>query len=722
MTIGMQGFWTVSVKSKRASWDQRFRIEGSTNGVDGIYDETSAPILVTGSQWGITVEHNPSGPVSWLQSRHRLANWQTSGSQFMFDIETDDSHGDEDFNDLILTCSMPLSSSEYVVYGQVKSYSGLCLLNPCFPPTYYVIDNVWQLKELLKYPPMRRIIEKLYPERVKLAERIPPVPQPDPPPFRPMMIPSGLSGETELNVVRPIKPVMAEAEMAETAAFSLTANTSVSNALLDREDLLVLGRLRDRLKIKPCTVKPVSQTIMRFIEYDRTAAEKLGDPYTGDGNRHILGITASDEFGNYVFRFSQDYAQLVEEIDDVAASEDLITEIRPDVMIQLMESLPDGVLYETAPYYNIPNLKRINLCLPSSELDPPRTACQGGRAIQALGNLSIITSGTTLHSDGTVSNSTGIGPTVDHAAWYDTVDLFACFLDTTPKVKYYVIRYRRQDDSGWTDWNFVNELYRHPKQQGDGSWKYERIGPLPVPLRVDGPTDPMVAGFAYLNVEDQITSSEWQNTKRDRKLQIHTGIYQSAAGAVEFRIEGYDAYGEKVPGSDGEDIMQDIVKLYIDNTWSTKGDIDYVKLGTEDPGECALLELPTAGAQLKVRYRVTDSEGFIKFYALKVYRGSNTFVKTKNSDTDTDEPVEVSYESVWPYRFRGTLDETLDPTGYVEIPLEPTGGSWLASGVHFCAFLFQLSSQDRKTNGYSIPAEKILWRELIGISYTPSTP
>ncbi len=730
MTIGMQGLWTVSVKSKSAAWPQRFRIGGSTNGVDGTYDETSTPILVAGPQWGITVEHNPSGPEGWRQSRHRLAHLHTSSSQFMFDIETDDfgtGAGDEDFNDLILTCSMQLSSSEYVVYGKVKSYSGFCLFNPCFPLPYYVVDYAWQLAELLKYPSTRLIIEKLYPERVKAFERIPPVPQPDPPPFRPLMIPSGLSEKPELNVLRPIKPVQIEdmkrrskkavpkeGEVAEKAAFSLSANTTAGNALLARDDFLLLGRLRDQLKLRPCTVKPVSQTIMRFVEYDRTAAEKLGDPYTGEGNRHVLGTTATDEFGNYVYRFSQDYAQLVEEINDVAAGESLITELRPDVIIEFMESLPDGVLYETAPYYNIPNIKRINLCLPSSKLDPPRTSCQGGRAIQALGNLSIITNGTTLHSDGTVSNINSSGPLVDHAAWYHRLDVFACFLDTDPEVKYYIIRYRRLDGSVWSDWNYVNETYTHPKQQEDGSWEPENIGPLPVELRVNNPSDPKLSVGAYLNIEDQASSSEWQNTKRDRKMQLHTAIYQPEAGTVEFRIEGYDATGEKVSAA------EDTIKLYIDNTWS-KGDIDYVKLGTEDPGECALFNLPAAGEPLKVRYRVTDSEGFMQSYELKVYRGANTSVATKNLATGS--PVNVSYQSVSPYRFSGTLNETLDPSGYVEISLAPISGSWLPATIDFCAFSFELFATDRKTNGYGSPGNRTLWRELIGISYTsPPTP
>lgn len=728
MTIAMQGLWTVSVKSKSAAWPQRFRIQGATNGVDGVYDDTSPSILVTGSQWGLTIEHDPPGDDTWRQSRHRLAQMRVSGGQFMFDIETDDyglSGGDEDFNDLILTCAMPMTASEYVVYGKVRSYSGVCLFNPCFPHSYYVIDNPRQLEELLKYKPLRRILEKLYPDRVKASDQVPPFPQPDPPLFKPMMIPSGLSEEVGLTVTRSAKALSAEqlkrsknpaakmAEAAQAATYALTANTTAANGLLTKEDYLLLGRMADRLQLKPCSVQPVSQTIMRFSEYDRTAAEKLGGPYTGEGNRYTLGTTATDELGNYVFRFTQDLFQVVEEVEDVAVGEDLTTQVRPDIIIELMETLPDTILYQTAPYYNIPNIKNINLCLPSSELDPPRTTCQGGRAIQALGNLSIITTGTELHTDGTISNTNPTGPIVDHAAWYHKVDLFACFLDTDPKVAYYTLRYRYQDSTDWADSDFVIEKYSHPRQQADGTWKHEKVGPLPVALRVNGPAEPMVSGYAYLNIEDQVTASEWQNTKRDRKLQIHTSAYQAEAGAVEFKIEGYDNAGEKVPNA------EDTVKLFIDNTWS-QGDIDTVKLGADDPGECVLFELPAPGQPLTVRYRVTDPEGFMESYALNVYRGANTFVATEN--TGTGNPVAAGYQPVAPYRFSGTLDETLDPSGYVEISLAPSDGAWLPGAIAFCAFSFELSALDRKTNGYGIPDGRILWRELIGILYEPPAP
>ena len=114
MTIGLQGTWSVSVTTKDASWAQRFVIEGSDNSVDGTYNGTVGnTVLVTGDQWGVTIENNPTGPVSWQSSRARLANFRVDGGFFRVDIESDDGGGgpDEDFNDLILTASKPLSAA-----------------------------------------------------------------------------------------------------------------------------------------------------------------------------------------------------------------------------------------------------------------------------------------------------------------------------------------------------------------------------------------------------------------------------------------------------------------------------------------------------------------------------------------------------------------------------------------------------------------------------------
>lgn len=731
MTISMQGSWTVSVKSKSAAWAQRFRIAGSTNGVDGVYtgSVSTPPVFVTGSQWGVTIEHNPTGPVSWTISRNRIANPHISGGLFIFDIESDDSGGfggpDDDFNDLVLTCSAPLAQSDYFVYGTVSTYEGLCFFNPCFPPWYYVIDNLAQLERLVQYAPARRVIEKFYPERVRrLAKR--PFPEPDPEPFVPMMIPSGLVDQDGLlvkgRVIAPqqtVKRSAAKASAAEKssaasnvspaadvsgASFALNSVTAISSIQLERADLAALAHLKDGIKFLPCQVHPVSETILRFEEYDRTGAEKLGDPYTGTGNRSVLGLSATDEFGNYVFRFSQTLSDLVEELGDVATGEDLATQLRPDLIIQVMSSLPAGIAYETAPYYNIPNVKRIDLCIPQDQIRRP--TCQGGRAIQAIGNMFIVPNpGTTLHADGTITNTSTSGPTVDHAAWTGTLDIFACFLDTSPKVAFYTFR----ESLDGSDWHFVNQPYFHLKQQLDGTWLNTKVGPDARDLRINAPADPKVFVDSYLNIEED---NAWLFTHRDRKIQLNTGVYIPAgtAGDLWVEIQGYDSSGEKVTGA------IDTVHLYVDNHLST-GDIDSIKLGTQDPGECALFELSSAGDALTVRYRVTDPEGFMANYSLVVYRGSNTFVPTE--DNATSAPVSYSYQSIAPFRFRGTLDQTIDPSGYVEIDMVPTSGSWLPEDKTFCAFDFELGVNDRLTDGYGVPAGRTLWRELIGISFNP---
>lgn len=706
----MQGSWTISVKQKSASWAQRFKIDGSTNGADDVYDgdTTTPPIFVTGDQWGLTIEHNPAGPISWTRSRFRLKNFHVSGGQFQFDIQSDDTAGDLDFNDLIITCSMALAPSEYVVYGRVKSYSGLCLFNPCYPRTFYVVDTLAKLKKLLEYPSARSVIEKLYPKQVKQLLKKP-FPEPDPAPFKPMMIPSGLPDEAGLSVNWNHRAINTKSKKLEenkkqgNDAYVQLVNEKAYYARdIAVADLHEMTRLVD-LVFQRCSVKTLTETLLRFIEYDRTAAEKLGDPYTGEGNRTELGIASTDELGYYVFRFSQTIPEIVDEGSDIAIGEDLLQEIRPDLLIQLMESLPDGVAYETAPYYNIPNIKRIDLCIPESMLKPPM-ACQGGRAIQAIGNIFTVPNpGTTLHSDGTVTNASSIGPNVNHAAWYGKLDLFACFLDTTPAVKYYTLSYKRAGE----DWHWVGETYKHLQKQTNGTWKWEKVGPDTRDLRVDSPTDPKVNVDSYMNIE---SDSDWLYTHRNRKIILSSWIYTTEPGSVEFKIVGYDKDHEKVPGA------VDTIKLYIDNKLST-GDIESIKLGSIDPGECAYFTLPTEGSPLTVKYRVTDEEGFMAEYALNVYRGSNTHVPTQEAGTTS--PVAYQYQAVSPYSYRGTLDQGCDSEGYIEIPVEPSSGAWLPSGINFCAFDFELSARDRLTNGYSTPSNRILWRELVGIEYTP---
>ena len=715
MAIGMQRSWTVSVKSKSAAWSQRFRIEGSSNGADGTYagEISTFPVFVSGDQWGITVEHRPGGSTVWSPSRQRLAGFRTSGGLFQVDIETDDGGGgDEDFNDLVLTCSMPLSASDWLLYGTIKSYSGYCGVNPCFPPPYVVIDTRDQLARLLEHRDARRIIEKLYPEEVRLAFN-PPFPQPDPPPFKPMLLPTGLSdapglvvrGSTQIELPeRPktksrSKKAAPELEI-NRSALSIQYASRSATAALTGEDLLALGRVKD-WALRACSVDALADTLLRFVEYDRTAAELAGGPYVGDGDRENLGVTSTDEFGNYVYRFSRDISELLAESTDIAAGEDASVAALPDVIIQIMESLPEGIAFETAPYYDIPNVRRINLCIPESEIEGVEHPCQEGRAIQYLGNISILPNPhSELHGDGTVTNasSASAGPVVHHAAWYDTVHVYGCFEATAAPVVRYTWEYRPDGDP---QWHYVNQVYRYLKQQADSSWDNATVGPYDHALRIHGPADPKVVVPAYDNIEQD---DDWAISHRHRKIKLSTNRYQPAVGAVSFRIQGYDASGEKVSAAFDE------FTLMIDNVWST-GDVDFVRrVGGGIPGECALLELDSVGSPLEVRYRVRDMDGFLQSYDLRVWRGSNTSVPISGS------PVGATYAEAAPFRLFGTPDEAgADAHGYVHVTVTPTSGDWLG-GHPFCAFSFELRSKDRKTNGYGTPGGRILWRELVGLA------
>jgi hypothetical protein len=98
---------------------------------------------------------------------------------------------------------------------------------------------------------------------------------------------------------------------------------------------------------------------------------------------------------------------------------------------------------------------------------------------------------------------------------------------------------------------------------------------------INGPGNPKVTVGAYLIIEDRITHQEWQDWYRDLKIQLNTKTYQDKAGQMEIKkIEGYDTSGEKVPGA------EDTLLLLVDNTGS-KADIDSIRLGADDAGECA---------------------------------------------------------------------------------------------------------------------------------------
>jgi hypothetical protein len=164
----MQGAWTVSVKSKNAAFNQRFIISGAGSGNGTYAGNVGTPsVFVTGAHWTITIQNNPGK--EWVASADQITFPSISSGQYHFDIQSNDAGDDQDFNDLILTCSTPVTLEDYLIYGNVSYYSGSCIFNPCLLP-WLVIDNAIALAAALRNPYLRVPIEKLYPERVKFPE------------------------------------------------------------------------------------------------------------------------------------------------------------------------------------------------------------------------------------------------------------------------------------------------------------------------------------------------------------------------------------------------------------------------------------------------------------------------------------------------------------------------------------------------------------------------
>ena len=72
-----------------------------------------SPIIVTGDQWSISIEHNPG--IGFQLSDTRIKFPRKIGDDYVFDIESNDSGGDTDFNDLILECRSTALINDYMI-------------------------------------------------------------------------------------------------------------------------------------------------------------------------------------------------------------------------------------------------------------------------------------------------------------------------------------------------------------------------------------------------------------------------------------------------------------------------------------------------------------------------------------------------------------------------------------------------------------------------------
>ena len=716
MSIAMQGSWTVSVKSREPfSSNQRFIIAGAASG-NGTYGgvTTTTPVFVTGNSWSITVQHDPG--TGFVDSFDQITFPTKSGGNYQFDIQANDDDVDPVFDDLILTCSTPITFEDFLVYGNVSWYQG-CWYNPCAPLWYFVIDTPVALASALERPALRAAIEELYPNRV-----FPPRPNPpDPAPFVPMVLPIG--GRTNLpakqaqvfEATTMKTDAMAAAPAANMTSRILSANTPAvaSNVSISAAALIPI---RDRFRF--CQTGPLADYVLRFQEYDRTAAELAGGAYTGTGPRRDLGLAMTDRNGNYIFRFTMSLSDFLDEVfNDTAPTENALVQLMPDVIVQVMEG--PSVIYETAPYWNIPNFDRINICVPWSVVHEG-PACQQGQIIQSIGNITVgplvagqrVTSNTFLGTTGEITSYSTLGPQVRCAAWAGSLYLYAC-LDN-PNIVTYTVSYKRPADLD-VNAKFVQDDYSpYHVAPAPIFWVQQSVGPTIRTLTIDGVPQ---AVPSYFNIETD-PADGWLNRWLLLKVQISSAVCQAALGGpgpIEFRLIGYK--------SDGTQVADDRITLYVDNNGVDQYIDPTVSMitsgGTVTQGDCALFTADPPNAPLEITFRSNQNEGFMDSYTLYMYKGAaNPFAIERESGGQISGSY-VHGDNLVCNSFRGTLDDPTygSPTpNTVTVDVQPSGGgNWLTETQTFCAFSINLSASVRITDGQVVFGPYYSGPILIGI-------
>jgi len=605
-----------------------------------------------------------------------------------------------------------------------------------------VIDTYEGWRKALKNPRLSDWIKKYYPER-KPPIIVDPNP-PDPPYFKPIVF--DLTGEaTQPRTILKYARVAAEekkreskAAKAEAEAFAATnfqlireaqQQSEVASLALDKIQLI-----RDIEQLYyPCYTSAGTNLTLTFEEYDRTAAELSGGAYTGTGNRRLLGDTITDRNGNYIFRFRFDMTfPGLEDAADIAAGEDVNVVMFPDVIVKVVEYAPFEVKFESAPYYNIPNLKRIDLCLPESSVHVS-SACFNGNLIGSLGNVFIGGNQNTLastsaaatqrhgysnylESTGVISvNSSLAGFGIECAAWGGTIDMKGCMYDATKsaadnKIRWYTIRVRRSGTSGWS---YVTQNYKHPKFSKRNLPNYHGDDVGPFYPSVGGTLDGTIPSYINIQREIFVDAIDWEFSNLDRYMQLNTALYDIVAGVrvpgkFYVRVDGYDASGNHVPGA------TDLIALFIHNnglefemTGAALDDSAIVNAG------CGLLRL--TDAQLKTpmlfSFKANDLYGFVDNYSLTMGRCPDTSLNLNaniegnfsiaGSHTFPGGTSPTNVHSTCP-GYKGTRDD-YSTGNLVDVVIQPppVGEGWIKTGEYFTIYSFALTANQRVTNGYN---------------------
>lgn len=756
----MQGNWTISVKSKSAAFPQRFVVIGAATG-NGAYtgDITTAPVYVTGNQWSIAILNDPG--TGFQSSGTRIKFPQKIGSNYVFDIESNDAGTDQDFDDLVLSCSTPAYFNEFMMYGNVTLYSGPCIFNPCFWK-WIIIDTYESLEKALAIPKLKEVIQQLYPERIPIkVNPNPPDPAPD---FKPIMI--NIVDDVQLpakqaqlfkRIETPAvnegnkKSRTTSAEKVNTANLlsnvrsekMLSANTAAQSATLSY-DRAALAKLIEPIRFF-CDTEPAANLTLSFEEYDRSLAELAGNPYTGSGNRLPLGNAITDMNGNYIFRFTQGFWERFSEyFNDYATGEDHSIQILPDVIIKVEQLTPVyQLLYESAPYFNIDNLKRVDLCLPKSKVPSVTSFCFNGNLIGSLGNVYIGGSQNTtasfnpanldrngynnhLRSNGVITTNTGhwSNPSsvfsVDCASWGSVIDVKGCLFniatrnEAIPQIHYYAIRFKKNISDAW---QYVSEELLHPLFHKRFDINY--IGnPVNVTasLNVDGGGHVIVPAYRNIQREAELLINDWEASNLDVIVRLNTAIYQgSEPGTVYFRIDGYDEFGNVVPNA------TDMIPLYINNYALDFGIADLQFSSTIEYVACGLYKMTNAelmNTPLQFKFKAADninhpSLGFVNDYKLTFGKCPSPMVLSVTAPvisttniTDNiivQSPAPLDTESGNCPGYKGTSSDFMaDANGYIAATIQPQPGEgWLSATETYGVFSLSLTANKRVTNGYN---------------------
>ena len=370
MAVNMQGTWCISLKSKKTRKLQKLEISGAQSG-NGLYDleQDTTPIIAGGEHWTIQLLQDTGS--NFLPCREQIRFPYKTDGKYQFDVESAGINTEK----TILSCNMPQSTSDFLIYGNISTYDEPCFFNP-FYHFWIVLETREAFYEALKYNALRFAIKKLYLDRLA-KEILLPNSERNIEEFIPLIIP--LNDE---NIIPP--------SLGQVLKINKNSDTKTmyrENYTISTEEIVTLSKpghlnvdintaalcnLYDQVLPRTIT-EPLGNIELQFYEYIRTNQEFCGGPYTGEGKRKKLGSCISDESGNYLFHFSKSKnAYLTRFIFNRKLDKDSAFQFMPDVLIQLRDKENNRLIHETIPYWNLPLLKRINICFPDKKIDGKR--------------------------------------------------------------------------------------------------------------------------------------------------------------------------------------------------------------------------------------------------------------------------------------------------------------------------------------------------------------